>query len=176
MWEAMLAISTFVMALAIIASAFYAANQLHHLKKTRYSTLLMDLTRLWECEENIQSRQLINRCCEQLPLIEANAKLYKCAREWDGENSDEFYKLIRLANFFENAGFLVCGKDLDRKDILDLLGSAASKYWSLLEAVIKYQRTERVQPQPDAWEYFECLAKGCTKEDIRRLNKKRKSR
>jgi hypothetical protein len=160
-WNMILAIATVVMALAIIATAIFAIIQLSHIKKSRYSGLLMQLHQTWESKEYTRPRRLINQHCGNSTMEEASQKLKESLKSWDETDAEEFYSVVRLANFFENLGYLVCNGHLGREDALELFGSTAKRYWELLFVSINYHRTERENPQPDAWIYFEYLAKGC---------------
>ena len=81
-WNTVLAISTSIMAIAIVAGACLAVLQLVHIRKSRYSSLLMQLHQTWDSKEYIKSL--------------------------DADDAVEFYEIVRLANFFENLGYLVC--------------------------------------------------------------------
>jgi len=82
---------------------------------------------------------------------------------FDATNAEEFFVMIRIANFFENLGFLGRKKYLNKKDALELFGDTAKSYWNLFSAFVSYQREEREKKQPAAWIYFEDLAAGFTK-------------
>ena len=79
---------------------------------------------------------------------------------FDEADDEEFYIIVRIADFFENLGFLGRKKYIIREDALELFGDTARNYWNLFSALVKYLRTERVNPQPGAWVYFEDLALG----------------
>ena len=157
-WNAVLAISTAVMASAIIATAIFAVWHLLHIKKARYSDLLMRLHQIWDSKEYIRSRRMVNQYSSGSTPEEASQNLKESMKSFDEVDAEEFFIMIRLANFFENLGYLTCKGYLGRKHALELFGSAAKRYWSLFFGFVSYQRHERVQAQPDAWIYFEDLA------------------
>jgi len=164
-WNAVLAISTSAMAIAIVFSAFYAAIQLQDIKKTRHSALLMQLHQIWDSDSLINARQILNEYCEDISFKEAGVQIAKDVRLLDRENQDKFYIIVRLANFFENLGYLTCKGHLDKKHSLEIFGSAANKYWLLMKDIAYYKRTKPDKAQPDIWKYFEYLGKGCPKKD-----------
>ncbi len=164
-WNALLAISTTVMALAIATTAVFALIQLSDIKKTRYSALLMQLIQIWNSNEIIQSRKTLKIYSQEATLGEAASKLVKDFQMQDKNNTDLYYELVRLADFFESLGYLTCNGQLDEKHSLEVFGSAARKHWLVMKEVANYQRTKPDNPQGDMWKYFEYLGKGCNKKD-----------
>lgn len=158
-WNAVLAISTAVMALAIIITAIYAVIQLRHIKKARYSVLLMDLHQTWDSDEYIKSRVLINQHYSGINDEAASKNLIKAFESFEVRSSDEFFLVVRLVNFFENLGYSVCEGHLDRKQAMAIFGDAAKRYWHLVGDYVSFYRNKT---QPGVWVYFEYLAKGCT--------------
>ena len=76
----------------------------------------------------------------------------------DESNSDDYFTMVTVANFFENLGFLTCKGYLARKDALELFGGAALNYWNIFSKLAYYDRYERETKRTDAWLYFEKLA------------------
>jgi hypothetical protein len=163
-WSATLSISTALMASAIITTAIFAVVQLRHIKRARYSSLLMQLLQTWDSNEYIMSRRIFNQY-SNAPMEQASQKFKEAIKSFDEVDADEFYLIVRIPNFFENLGYLTCYGHLDRKHALELFGETAKRYWELLLEFVKYQRNERIPPQPNAWVYFEYLAQGCPKQN-----------
>ena len=163
-WNMVLAISTGVMAIAIVVMATFAVIQLHHIENARCSNLLMQLHQTWDSDEYIQSRKMINQYSSAPTLEEGSQKLKKVMISFEDKDAQEYFTMLRIANFFENLGFLGWKKYLKRKDALDLFGDTAENYWNLFSALVKYDKYERSDPQPNAWVYFEKLALGFPKE------------
>lgn len=157
-WNTVLAISTVVMAVAIVVTAIFAIVQLWNFKKARYSTLLMQLDLTWDSIEYIHSRMMINQYGYGSTPEEESQNLKEAIISFSEANSEEYFLMIRIANFFENLGFLVCNDYLNRKDALALFESAARRYWSLFGGFARYRRDESTPKQPDAWVYFEDLS------------------
>ena len=164
-WSAILALSTVIMAIAIGFTAIYAAVQLRHLKRARRSSILMELAQAWDSDKNVEARKILSVYSEGIPFDKAAKDLASDVKILDKENADKFYTIVRVANFFENLGLLTCEGHLDRKDAMELFGSAAKRYWLLMKDVANYQRKEADKPQPDIWKYFEYLGNGCNKND-----------
>lgn len=153
-----MAIATSIMALAILATAIYAVIQLIDIRGTRCSNLLMQLHQTWDSAEYIKSRTMINKHCCAPDLDACSQKLKEAMKNYEDDDAEEYYTMLRVANFFENLGFLGHKKYLKRKDAIDLFGDTATNYWNLFSAMAKYDRYEREDPQPEAWVYFEELA------------------
>lgn len=163
-WNTVLAISTGVMAAAIIATVVYAYVQLKHFKKTRCSDLLMRLHQTWDSKDYIQSRRMIYQYSEGLTSEENSQKLKEALAFFDNDNAEEYYLMVRIANFFENLGFLADNNHISQTEALDLFGDTAANYWNRFEAWCIYYRENSDEPQPKAWVYFQKLALGFPKE------------
>lgn len=159
-WNTVLAISTAVMALAITATVIYAWLTVRHNKKARYSNLLMMLHKMWDSKEYIKSRMLVNQYCSGSTQEESCQNLKEAVVTFDENDAEEFYIIVRIANFFENLGFLGRKKYIVKEDALELFGTTAKNYWKLFSDLVKYLRHERVDKQSDAWIYFEDFASG----------------
>ncbi len=157
-WITVMAISTSIMALAIIVTAIYAVIQLIDIQGTRCSNLLMQLHQTWDSAEYIKSRTMINKHCCAPDLDACSQKLKEAMKNYEDDDAEEYYIMLRVANFFENLGFLGRKKYLKRKDAIDLFGDTVANYWNLFSAMAKYDRYEREDPQLEARVYFEELA------------------
>jgi len=162
-WNTVAAISTALMAVTIIFTVIFAVKQLLSMKGTRCSDLLMELDQTWNSKEYIRSRKMIHDYSHSSNSEEAPQSLKEALKTFEETNAEEFFIMIRIANFFENLGFLGRKKYLDRKDALELFGDTAQNYWNLFSAFVSYQREEREEKQPRAWVYFEDLASRFTK-------------
>lgn len=159
-WTTVLAISTGLMAFAIIVTAVYAVIQLIDIRRTRCSNLLMQIYQTWDSDEYIKSRTMINQHCCAENLHESPKKLKEAMKAYEDKDAEEYYIMLRVANFFENLGFLGYKKYLNKNDAIDLFGDTAENYWNLFSAMAKYDKCEREDRQPEAWVYFEELALG----------------
>jgi len=164
-WNAVLAISTVIMALAIIVTAGFAIVQLWNIKKSRCSDLLMRLDQIWDSNDYIRSRSMINQHASGSTLEEASQNLKESLVSLSEANAEEYFIMVRIANFFENLGFLVYKDYLNRKDALELFGSAVRRYWKLFFGFVSDRRSESPPTQLDAWIYFEKLSMGVPKEN-----------
>jgi len=105
----------------IVIIAFYAlVFQLRGMveeRRTRESETLMRITQRWDSEELIKARQLIAQYKDNLEeTIENYGKL----------NHEEYFDLLKVANFFKDIASLVDRKYLREKLVKDLLGDAAT--------------------------------------------------
>ena len=157
-WNMILAIFTAVMALAIGIMATFAIIQWKHFKKARYSALLMQLDQMWNSTEYIKARNKVNEYAKGSTQEEKSKTLKDTMVSLDEANAEEYLTAVRIANFFENLGFLTCKDYLTREDALELFGGAARNYWNLFSALAQYDRSERDVKRTDVWIYFEKLA------------------
>jgi len=158
-WTTVLAISTSVMALAIGITAAFAIGQWLHFKKSRYSALLMQIIEMWNSTDYIRARNMISQHACGKTAEETADKFKESMISLDNNNAEEYLVMVKVANFFENLGFLTCKKDyLTREDAIELFGGAARHYWNMFSALAKYDRSEREVKRPDVWIYFEKLA------------------
>ena len=164
-WNTVLAISTALMAIAIVVTAIFAIVQLWNVKKTRCSDLLMRLDQIWDSNDFIHSRSMINQHAGELTLEEASKSLKELLVSLDKTNAEDYFIMVRIANFFENLGFLVCIGYLNHKDAYELFGASAERYWKLFSEFTNYRRYGGEPKQRDAWIYFESLGTRIPKEN-----------
>ena len=164
-WNTVLAISTAVMAVAIVATAIFAIVQLWNVKKARCSDLLMRLDQMWDSNDYIRSRSMINQHASDSTLEKASQNLKELLVSLDETNAKEYFIMVRIANFFENLGFLVCKGYLNHKDAFELFGSSAQRYWKLFSEFAHYRRYDGTPKQQDAWIHFESLGTTIPKEN-----------
>lgn len=168
-WNIVLPISTALMALAVTGTAVFAIVQLWSIKKARCSDLLMRLDQIWDSNDYIHSRTIINQHASGSTLEEGSHNLRESLVSLDEANAEEYFIMIRIANFFENLGFIVYKDYLNRKDALELFGSAAQRYWKLFFEFTCYRRYDGTPKQPDAWIHFESLSTITPKENRCRI-------
>jgi len=107
---------------------------------------------------------MINQHASGSTLEEASQNLKESLVSLSEANAEEYFIMIRIANFFENSGFLIYKYYLN-KEILELFGSAAQRYWKLFFEFACYRRYDSTPKQPDAWIYFESLSTIIPKEN-----------
>ncbi len=163
-WNTVLAISTALMALAIGITAGFAIVQLWNIKKARFSDLSMRLNQIWDSNDYICSRSMINQHASGSTLEEASQNLKESLMSLSKTNAKEYFIMIRIANFFENLGVIVSKDYLNHEEALEFFGSAARRYWKLFSEYARYRRNS-VPKQPTAWIYFESLIMVIPKEN-----------
>ncbi len=132
-WTMVLAISTAIMALAIIIAGLFANGQLESIKKARYSDLLMRFDQIWDSVDYTRSRQAINSKAKG-----SSDRLCKSLIPLEKKDCEEYYDMIRVPNFFESLGLLTCRDYLKRRDALELFGDSARRYWGLFSKYTEY--------------------------------------
>jgi hypothetical protein len=162
-----LAISTAIMAGAIAITAGYAIVQLIHAKKARYSSLLMQLHQIWQSNEYIEARTMMNRYCTGISLEDAAKAITKSLKRLDETNVKKYFVIIRPAEYFENLGFLACNGHLEGKQAIELFGDAAARYWKLYKGFAEYKQKHDPLSKR-MWVNFEYLALGCPKDILKR--------
>ena len=164
-WSIMLSISTAIMACAITITAIYAGIQLLNIKRARCSDLLMRLLQTWGSNDYNYSRRIINQHGKGSTLEEGSQNLRKSLISFDEEDAEEYFIMVRVANFFENLGYLTCKGLLHRDQALELFGGSSKRYWGLFHGFADFLRNESENKLPDTWVYFEYLALGCKKKN-----------
>jgi len=158
-WTIVLAISTSVMAIAIGFTAGFAIVQWCSFKKSRHSALLMQIVDMWNSNDYITARNMIGKHSSRKTMSERSNNFKNTMVSLDQNNTPDYLIMVRVANFFENLGYLTCKKDyLPKDDALELFAGSAKYYWTLFSALANYDRNEREPKRPKVWEYFEKLA------------------
>lgn len=98
--------------------------QLWGMRKARRSELIATLGQMWDSKLLMETRQLANE------LGDAN-KLKETINQGNKANSEEFFVLMRIPNFFDSVGAMVEHGDLPKKLAKELFGKPAGRYWDL---------------------------------------------
>jgi len=148
------AIATAVAALGLGAAArgvFLARQSLQEEVKTRHAQIALDLGSRWDSKETGKVKQLI---AEQLTSGFDADDLYRFMKVQEELNSNNYYRLERFANFFEEVAILW------RLDILSLewidltLGDSVTGYWRIWALAVASEQND----YPRAYENWQKLA------------------
>lgn len=148
-WSAVTAWATIVVAVGIVAAAvgaFVAAKQLKESKKSRYSSLFMEMAKAWDEDDLVDVRQSLKGFT---PTSFRDHYFMHTRR-----NSKEFYGLLKLGNFFEYFGILEERDGLHVELVDTALGNSALYYWELYEVAID----EEARGWPDFYKNWRNLA------------------
>lgn len=107
---------------------YFARRQLASAKNARMSEIVMAITARWNGPELEEGRHRINKLGSGLAVA---------IQEADASNSDDFYPLVRVANFFDALGLLVMEGFLSRQMAYDLFGAAEEHYYGLYKPVLE---------------------------------------
>ena len=94
---------------------FFAQRQLVSNRNTRMTEIVLSITARWDGAEMQASRQKVNKL---------GSNLWQELKAAETENREDFYVLLRVADFFDGIGLLVMEGFLARDMAYDLLGAA----------------------------------------------------
>ncbi|MGH9091956.1 MAG: DUF4760 domain-containing protein [Acidimicrobiales bacterium] len=148
-WSAVTAWATIVVAAGIVAAAVgaaVAARQLKESKKSRYSSLFMEMAKAWDEDDLVVVRQSL----KGMDPHSFRDHYFSQTRR----NSKEFYGLLKLGNFFEYFGILEDRDGLHLELIETALGNSVLYYWELYQVAID----EEAKGWPDFYKNWRHLA------------------
>mgnify|MGYP001058702032 CR=1 FL=1 len=112
--------------IAGIVTAIVAVVQLVGMRKARHSELIISLTQVWESPSLMKARQLANKLGDE-------GKLKETVDQSNKDNSETFFVLMSIPNFFDSLGAMIMKGDLPAKLARELFGAPAKRYWGLYE-------------------------------------------
>jgi hypothetical protein len=145
--------ATLGMLTVLIATARYAKGQLESVERARQLSCLRDLSDKWSSQLIREARQLIEK--------ETNGGKKPLQRwiktEPDAQDLDKHYKIIALANFFEDMGLLEKDGQLTLEQVADRFSNTILYYERLLDPLLVEQRKGN-PPDPTVLVNFTKLA------------------
>jgi pimeloyl-ACP methyl ester carboxylesterase len=135
--EILTGFGTLVIGLGAFAAAYgamAAARQLRESEKARHIALAVEMSRRWDSPALVTLRRSLRGITPSAFL-----QRYETARQ---ANSQDFYNLQLLANFFEDLGALV-KMDCLSVDLVDTtLGNSVTTYWETWKPAVLAHRPE----------------------------------
>jgi hypothetical protein len=129
-----------------------AWREVRCMDRTREAQLFAELSRRWDEELLIGSRQAVEEYKDGTKLKQALKKL--------GENKNKkYYVLLSLPDFFEELGLLVNYKCLNPRLAKDMFGTAIQYHYTLYKPTIEFLREK--YKDKTIYKFFEDLAKKC---------------
>jgi len=110
--------------IAGVILAIVAIIQLGHMRKARLSELIATLGQTWDSKLLMDARQRANELADA-------GKLKQAIDDGGKANSEEFFILMRIPNFFDSIGAMVEHGDLPKKLAKELFEKPAARYWEL---------------------------------------------
>jgi len=155
-WIAALKEISLILTPLILVAGFYLAwRQFDAIRRARMAELIIRLYEGWDAPLMEGSRQKLSEINDAEAI--KNAII-------GAEKSENLYPLIRVANFFDTVGSLVCHGFLDKKIAYDLMGTAFETYDDLYASILH-------DPQRKAFlRCFRDLGEIFTKEKASRSN------
>jgi len=98
--------------------------QLWGMRKARLSELIATLGQMWDSKLLMEARQRANELGD-------TGKLKDTIDQGNKANSEEFFVLMRIPNFFDSIGAMVEHGDLPKKLAKELFEKPAARYWDL---------------------------------------------
>lgn len=148
-----------------IGALFWARERVRHMEKDRHSDLILRLSQRWESDAMRQSREAVANVDIQWKRLDTTLrKARKTAPEY-------WIKLLMVANFFEDVGFLTKrGYLYPRELIMELFSGPIEHYYKIYERFIKTVRVE--QQREGIYEWFEKAYEQAVEYDKSRQRKK----
>jgi len=129
----------------------FAYGQLNYMKKDRHSSLVMNLTSIWDFPQILKSREAI------MEIQNNNESLCKKLEEYEKKDPKMFLTLFGVGNYFEHMGWLVEKGYIDDSNlIIDICGSSIIYYFKQYKEYTLKNRREG-EGNENLFEYFENL-------------------
>ncbi len=130
-WDVVKDIALIITPIVIGVGFFFAHRQLVSNRNTRMAEIVLSITSRWDSTEMHESRCKLNQL---------GGKLGEAINKADSENTEDFYPLLRVADFFDALGLLVMEGFLSREMAFDLFGAAEEHYYNLYRPTISDHR------------------------------------
>ncbi|MBA7673793.1 hypothetical protein ES703_81997 [subsurface metagenome] len=130
-WDIAKDVALIITPIVIGLGFFFAHRQLVSNRNTRMAEIVLAITTRWDSAEMHASRSKLNQM---------GSKLWETLKAADTENTEDFYILLRVADFFDAIGLLVMEGFLSRKMAYDLFGAAEEHYYNLYRPTIDEHR------------------------------------
>jgi len=140
------AVASICTLLVVLAALLLGWRQLGSMETARKAQLLTDLSRRWDEELLVESRQAASDYA-------GGEELASALERHDQENTRDYYVLGRLPNFFEDLGILVSEGAISPQMVAKSLGSSAKSYWRLYQPYASAVRGR----QQTIYQWFEKL-------------------
>lgn len=128
---------------ALILGLYFAGIQLRYMRKERHLDLVMNLMVIWESRAMILSRA---------DIIKNKSGFAQLMDVYLTTAPDEYYKLLRVANFFEHIGWVVENNYIeDPLLIIELFGGVIKQFYPIYEDYFLSVR----QTDSKFYEYFD---------------------
>lgn len=124
--------------ISVVAAIFTAviaflAFLLHRsLEEARQAQSLLSFLERRESDSLVKARQMVSSLNEE--------ELAKAAEEADRKNSEDYFTLMRVADFFEDLGFACKTGYVKNEDVLDEMGAPVGFYYERHQRVIENLR------------------------------------
>jgi len=121
------AIFTFATLVVLVIAAFYARSQLASAKESRQLGCLTDLSQRWSSDLIRSARRLVESAGDDFPDFWYGLEL---------QNSDDYFRLAALANFFEDIGILEKDGQITLEQVVDRFGPTLVYYYGIYQTFI----------------------------------------
>lgn len=114
--------------LLIVGAIIFAYTQWRSAQNARVAHILLAITERWDSQDMEIARGVVSACGDDL-LAKIDAA--------DTSNSDELYRLVRVANFFDTIGVMIVEGLLDCMMGFKLFGRAEEHYYGLYRPILE---------------------------------------
>ncbi len=147
--DVVIAITAALTFIILLVAAIIAKRELNCIDRTREAELLTELSRRWNEEQLTESRKAARK-------YKSGAELKEAVQIARGNNDEEYYKLVRLPDFFEALGVLVNRSCLSKELTKDLFGTVVKHYYEIYGPTIWYLR--EIHNDKNIYTWFDDLA------------------
>ncbi len=134
----------------ILIGVIIAIIELHFIRKSEHTQLIMNLYDKWDSDSLIESRNIIQSLGNNKVVVNKMARL----------NKKDYLIALRVCNFFETLGFFVKTKSLAIKDVKIWMGEGIIYYYeNVFEDYIMQKRKDIAKD--DYFKNFEYLKDRC---------------
>ena len=140
---------SFISCFAVLIGVIIAIIEIHYMRKSEHSQIIMNLHEKWDSDSLIESRNLIQNLSSNKLNVNKMVQLKK----------KDYLIALRVFNFFETLGFFVKTKSLRVKDVKVLMGEGIIYYYEHFEDYILQKRKQI--DKDDYYKNFEYLKDKC---------------
>ena len=144
-WTMVYAVATLLILIILGASAWWAWGQLKEVRKSRQFTCLMALSEKWSSDLIREARR----------IVDSAQNFDEVWKSLEADHCDDYFKLVTLANFFEDLAILEKEGQITFEQVINRFGPTLTYYHGIYEGFI----AENQKEDPSVLENFDKLAK-----------------
>lgn len=129
----------------LVLALVVAWSQVKEARRARHAHLLLDLSRRWDDQQLVDSRQISVD-------YETPEDLREAVKGFRERRHDNYFVLLRIPNFFEHLGLLYHQETVSLEILDNWLGSTIIREWDRWELTVTYLREVSAKTNYHMWE------------------------